>query len=174
MAAKKGTKPPAKEVETAETDEVEVTKDQLLALGAEMNTLLFPGEEVDFTEMDEDGILEQIKADAGSIDPGDQFSDESKATLAAIGVDIEWTALAPAPPKASGKGKAEKKAAEPKVKKEKAPSENDGINAFFTGLPDTLTAPEDEIVVKAKVKFPEKPYRVIGNALYAFRRKAAK
>lgn len=122
MAAKKGTKPPVEEVETAE-----VTKDQLLALGAEMNTLLFPGEEVDFTEMDEDGILEQIKADAGSIDPGDQFSDESKATLAAIGIDVEWTVPEAKETKPAGKGKAaakpkaEKKASEPKAKKEKTP-----------------------------------------------------
>jgi hypothetical protein len=72
-----------------------VTQEELLTLGEEMNTLLFPGEEVDFSEMSADEITAQIKADAENIDGKDQFSDDSKATLAAIGIEIEWAKLTP-------------------------------------------------------------------------------
>lgn len=161
MAAKKGVKVPAAEPESTETDEV--TKDQLLALGAEMNTLLFPGEEVDFTEMDEDGILEQIKADAGSIDPGDQFSDESKATLAAIGIDVEWTVpeakeTKPAKGKAAAKPKAEKKASEPKAKKEPV-AKGPGVISTIVDLcreSGKKGISKDEILQSLKTTFPDR------------------
>jgi hypothetical protein len=90
-AAKKAT-PKA----TPKKAEPVVTQEELLALGEEMNTLLFPGEEVDFSEMSAEEITAQIKADATNIDGKDQFSDDAKATLAAIGIEIEWAAPAAA------------------------------------------------------------------------------
>jgi hypothetical protein len=77
---------------------------------------------------------------------------------------------APAPEKPSGKkGKANKPAKQPK-------ESSVGINDFFTSvIPTGLgTQHEDVIVLQAKEKFPEKPYRVIGNALYAYNRKFVK
>jgi len=70
---------------------------------------------------------------------------------------------------APAKPKAEKAAKAPKVPKEKT----EGINSFLekvipNGLGDKH---EDEIVELAKKEFPDKPYRVIGNAIYAHCRK---
>jgi len=77
---------------------------------------------------------------------------------------------APAPEKPSGKkGKADKPAKQPK-------ESSVSINDFFVSvIPTGLgTQHEDAIVLQAKEKFPEKPYRVIGNALYAYNRKFVK
>jgi hypothetical protein len=98
-----------------------VSQEELLALGEEMNTLLFPGEEVDFSKMSAEEIEAQVKADATNIDPKDQFSDASKATLAAIGIDIEWALPAAAKKDiAAGKKAAAAKKDAP-VKSEAAP-----------------------------------------------------
>lgn len=63
-------------------------------------------------------------------------------------------------------------------KKEKAPkAPTVGINDFFEKvIPDGLGEDqhEDEVVLLAKKEFPDKPYRVIGNALYAYNRKFVK
>lgn len=102
-----------------------VSQEELLALGEEMNTLLFPGKEIDFSEMSVEEITAQIKADATNIDPKDQFSDDAKDTLAAIGIDIEW-ALPAAAKKDIEAGKKAKAAAAKKdvpAKKEKAAKE---------------------------------------------------
>jgi hypothetical protein len=100
-----------------------VSQEELLALGEEMNTLLFPGEEVDFSAMSAEEITAQIKADAINIDGKDQFSDDSKATLAAIGIEIEWAAPAAAKKdKDAGKKAAAAKKDAP-AKKEKATGE---------------------------------------------------
>jgi hypothetical protein len=96
-----------------------VSQEELLALGEEMNTLLFPGEEVDFSEMSAEEITAQIKADAENIDPKDLFSDDSKATLAAIGIEIEWAAPAAAKKDVA----AGKKAA---AAKKEAPAKSEG------------------------------------------------
>lgn len=119
-AAAKKTTPKATPKKAAEPV---VSQEELLALGEEMNTLLFPGEEVDFSEMSDEEIIAQIKADAENIDGKDQFSDDSKATLAAIGIDIEWAAPAAAKKDVAAGKKAAATKKEAPAKKEKAVKE---------------------------------------------------
>jgi hypothetical protein len=165
-AAKKAT-PKATPKKAAE---VAVSQEELLALGEEMNTLLFPGEEVDFSAMSADEITAQIKADATNIDGKDQFSDDSKATLAAIGIEIEWAAPAAAkkdvaagkkaaavkkeaPAKKEDAAKKEKKAAP--AKKESAAKEDayTRSHALLDSLKAASGATRESIVAESNKLF---------------------
>lgn len=67
-----------------------IDREQLLALGAELNTLLFPGGEVEYEEMDNQVLEAQIRQDCTQIYPKDAFTDEAKAIIAELDIDIEW------------------------------------------------------------------------------------
>lgn len=129
MATKK---PTLKKTATPEPEAVTIDRKQLLALGAEFNTLVFEGSEVEYEEMGDEALEAQIRQDCTEIDPRDAFSDEAKAIIAELDIEIEWAA-APAkaekpagakkaaPKKAAGE-KVEKPVAAPKAKKETAPA----------------------------------------------------
>lgn len=85
--------------------------EQLIALGEEINSIIFPDEPADFNAPLIDAIanarhtpvsgrnrlIEQIEEDAWEIKPTDNFSAEAKATLAALGVEVEWREPPPKP-----------------------------------------------------------------------------
>jgi len=126
MASKKKAAPveePEEVLEEVGTDAMEGIADEaLLALGTEMNKIMFPDDMIDYDALDSNALLEQITADAKNIDPADPFSEESKETLAALGVEIEWAAVKPAKGKKEKAPKAEKpaKVVKEKIKKEKS------------------------------------------------------
>lgn len=68
----------------------EIDFEAVRTLGQEMNDIMFPEEPFDFESMADEEVLEQVKESAAEIQPTDEFSDESKATLATIGINIEW------------------------------------------------------------------------------------
>lgn len=113
MATKK---PTPKKTVTPEPEASTIDREQLLALGAELNTLLFEGSEVEYEEMDDEALEAQIRQDCTEIDPADQFSDEGKAIIAELDIDIEW-AVAKKPAAKATPAKAEKAAKPAKEKK---------------------------------------------------------
>lgn len=90
--------------EEVEEELLHDTTEQLIALGEEINSIIFPDEPADFNAPLIDAIanarhtpvsgrnrlIEQIEEDAWEIKPTDNFSAEAKATLAALGVEVEW------------------------------------------------------------------------------------
>lgn len=112
MASKKKApvveEPEVQEEEVIKETNEEISDEALLALGAEMNKIMFPDDMIDYDALDSNGLLEQITADAKNIDPADPFSDESKETLAALGIEIKWAAVKPAKGKREKVPKAEK------------------------------------------------------------------
>ena len=106
-------------------------------------------------------LVASVKAAGALVQAGDKISADTRATLLALGVQVAEAVEKP-------KGKRGRKPAgdkPPKVKKEKGI----GISAFLDALPveDYKSKHEDEFVLAAKKQFPDKPYRVIGNAVYA-------
>ena len=179
MATKK---PTPKKTATPKSDTGTIDREQLLALGAELNTLLFEGSEVEYEDMDDEALEAQIRQDCTEIDPKDAFSDEAKAVIAELDIDIEWAvskkpAAKAAPAKAEKASKAEKPAKEKKAAGEKrqAPVREKGDLAIFLETEFAKKGiekkTEDDIVTAAKESCPDKPYRVIGNAVYAMARK---
>lgn len=118
MATKK---PTPKKTATPKSETVDIDREQLLALGAELNTLLFEGSEVEYEELDDEALEAQIRQDCTEIDPADKFSDEAKAIIAELDIDIAWAA----PKKDTG----EKPVATPKAKKETAPAKEKKVKA---------------------------------------------
>lgn len=178
MATKK---PTPKKTTTTDPEATTIDREQLLALGAELNTLLFEGSEVEYEEMEDEALEAQVRQDCTEIDPADKFSDEAKAVIAELDIDIAWAA---APKKAAAKAapakaeKAEKPAKEkkPAGEKRQAPVKEKGDLAIFLEAEFAKKGiekkTEDDIVTAAKESCPDKPYRVIGNAVYAMARKA--
>ncbi len=179
MATKK---PTPKKTATPEPETGTIDREQLLALGEELNKLLFEGSEVKYEDMDDEALEAQIRQDCTEIDPKDAFTDEAKAIIAELDIEIEWdvvkkpTAKA-APAKAEKAAKAEKPVKEKKAAGEKrqAPVKEKGDLAVFLeaefAKKGVEKKTEDDIVTAAKEACPDKPYRVIGNAVYAMARK---
>ena len=126
MATKKPTpkKPTPKKTVTPEPEATTIDREQLLALGAELNTLLFEGSEVEYKDMDDEALEAQIRQDCTEIDPADKFTDEAKAIIAELDIDISWAvtekpAAKAAPAKAEKAPKAEKPVKEKKAAGEK-------------------------------------------------------
>lgn len=166
--------------EVAEAEEVAeestIPMEDLIALGEEMNTIMFPDDRVDFDAVVEEGgeagLIAQLTADAANIDPKDPFTDGAKATLAAIGVEIEWVEKKapvkkgkkekPAKPEKPAKApKAEKPAKAPKVEKEKkARAEKDGgigglVHSILTESKKSWLRTDEDILQEVKTKFPD-------------------
>jgi hypothetical protein len=144
---------PAKKAAAApkvEAPEVEMpTLEELQALMAEINAKIFPENPVNFDEMEEDDLTAQIEQDASEITPTDEFSDEAKATLVALGIEIEWEEAAPVVEKPAGKG-GKKAATEKKPAKEKKepsdPFENPGaVTAIMMAVVDNPEITNEEI-----------------------------
>ncbi len=114
MATKK---PTPKKTVTPEPEASTIDREQLLALGAELNTLLFEGSEVEYEDMDDEALEAQIRQDCTEIDPADKFSDEGKAIIAELDIDITWAAPKKAAGKTAAPAKAEKAAKPAKEKK---------------------------------------------------------
>lgn len=142
--------PAKKAAPKVEAPEVEMpTLEELQALMAEINAKIFPENPVDFDEMDEDDLTAQIEQDASEIKPTDEFSNEAKATLVALGIEIEWKEAAPVVEKPAGKS-GKKAAAEKKPAKEKKepsdPFENPGaVTAIMMAVVDNPEITNEEI-----------------------------
>lgn len=132
MATKK---PTPKKAATPEPETGTIDREQLLALGEELNKLLFEGNEVEYEEMDDEALEAQIRQDCTEIDPKDAFTDEAKAIIAELDIEIEWAvakkpAAKTAPAKAEKAAKAEKPAKEKKAVGEKRQPPKFEVNQF--------------------------------------------
>ena len=158
---KPATKPAAKPA--AKTPAADASREELLALGAEINAIIFPDEPVDYNGMDDDALLAQIISDTDNIEPKDGFNDDSKATIAIIGVTIEWATPADkkdkvtkpaAKDKPAAKAKSAAKTKEPKADKEPRYTRDQAVSAAIRALGkkgftmETLLEKSDEIAVE--------------------------
>lgn len=194
-----------------------ITMEDIRALGAEMNETVFKDEPIDLDAMDDYTCFEQVKADMDALQPEDPISPESRATLKAIGCEVEFiteeteeevvddteetpidltgvdidtmkviakeNGIRIPPPFLKDEekmrtyldGKLSGMVADPTTKKEKKNGKRgklkEGMNTLIEELcsvPGAGMENEDEYVSAVKKVFPDKPYRVIGNAIYAF------
>ena len=170
MATKKT--PTPKKTETTKPEAVEIDREQLLALGAELNTLLFEGSEVEYEDMDDEALEAQIRQDCTEIDPADKFSDEAKAIIAELDIDIAWAApkkaagKAAAPAKAEKAAKAEKPAAAKKTGPKKAGGEGKpGVIATIISLLQKGPITKADILAELVKTFPDREEKAMKSTI---------
>ena len=168
MATKK---PTPKKTATPEPEAITIDREQLLALGEELNTLLFEGSEVEYEEMDDEALEAQIRQDCTEIDPKDAFTDEAKAIIAELDIDIEWAvakkpAAKAAPAKTEKAAKVEKPAAAKKAGPKKAGGEGKpGVIATIIDLLKKGPITKADILAELVKTFPDREEKAMKSTI---------
>ena len=168
MATKK---PTPKKTATPKSDTGTIDREQLLTLGEELNKLLFEGSEVEYEEMDDEALEAQIRQDCTEIDPKDAFTDEAKAIIAELDIDIEWAvakkpAAKAAPAKTEKAAKVEKPAAAKKAGPKKAGGEGKpGVIATIIDLLKKGPITKADILAELVKTFPDREEKAMKSTI---------